>query len=45
LAPQWTFVARFTCRRAKDAENREAEICDRCHSLKQKLPLLSLWNW
>ena len=44
-APQWTFVARLTCRRAKDMEIREAKICDRCHSLKQQLLLPSLWNW
>ena len=36
LAPQWTFVARVTCLRAKEREIREVEICDRCHSLKQK---------
>ena len=45
LAPQWTFVPRLTCRRAKDMEIREAKICDRCHSLKQQLLLPSLWNW
>jgi hypothetical protein len=43
-APQWTFVARLTCRRAKDMEIREAKICDRCHSLKQQLLLPSLWK-
>ena len=31
---------------ARDLASRtEVEICDRCHSLKQKLLLSSLWKW
>ena len=30
---------------SKGQEIREAKICDRCHSLKQKLLLHSLWDW